>query len=322
MKKFMRRSYILGLALLAIVPACGEDSNPAGPAHRQRIVFVSSRSTILPEIYVMNADGTGQIRLTYNAAGSGEPSWSPDGSHIVFDRRWQDATQRWWSGIFRMKDDGSEEVCIDSIADVFRVSPRVSPDGSKIAFTQLASGFEVWVMNADGSGAVNLTPDPEQGAYPDWSPDGTRIAYGRWDSSIGWRIYTMKSDGSDTVKVVETGVTSSHQVQPRWSHDGTRIAYADNRGSGSLQMEWIYVVHSDGTNPTPVTPLTDGYRDHPSWSPDDRKLAYRDNYRDGRVGDGEIYTIGVDGSGETNVSRFPAAHDITPDWGPPRARSR
>ena len=314
----MRRSYILGLALLAFIPACGKDSNPAGPAQRQaQIVFASARSTILTEIYVMNADGTGQKRLTYNAAGGGEPSWSPDGSHIVFDRRWQDATQRWWSGIFRMKDDGSEQVCIDSIADVFRVAPRVSPDGSKIAFTQLASGFEVWVMNADGSGAVNLTPDPDQGAYPDWSPDGTRIAYSRNDPSLGWRIYTMKSDGSDTVKVVETGVANSHQVQPRWSHDGTRIAYVDNRGSGSLQMEWIYVVHSDGTNPTPVTPLTDGFRDHPSWSPDDRKIAYRDNYRNGAVGDGEIYTIGVDGSGETNVSRFPAAHDITPDWGPP-----
>jgi len=77
------------------------------------------------------------------------------------------------------------------------------------------------------------------------------------------------------------------------------------------------VVHSDGTNPTPVTPLTDGFRDHPSWSPDDRKIAFRDNYRNGTVADGEIYTIGVDGSGETNVSRFPAAHDITPDWGPP-----
>ena len=60
----MRRSYVLGLALLAFIPACGKDSNPTGPARQSRIVFASARSTILPEIYVMNADGAGQIRLT------------------------------------------------------------------------------------------------------------------------------------------------------------------------------------------------------------------------------------------------------------------
>jgi Tol biopolymer transport system component len=312
------RRFILGLALVALLAGCGGDSDPAGPASRQsRIVFASARITILPEIYVMNADGTDQIRLTYSSAGGGQPSWSPDGSSIVFHRRWQDATQRWWSGIFRMKDDGSEQVCIDSIADVFRVSPRFSPDGSKIAFCQLGGRFEVWVMNADGSGAVNLTPDPGQGADPDWSPDGTRIVYSRNVPGLGWRIYTMRSDGSDTVKVVETGVPNSHQTEPRWSHDGTRIAYVDNRGvNTNPNMNWIYVVHPDGSNPTPVTPLTDGYRDWPSWSPDDRKIAYRDNYRNGNVADAEIYTINVDGSEETDVSRFAAGHDFTPDWGP------
>jgi len=127
----------------------------------------------------------------------------------------------------------------------------------------------------------------------------------------------MKSDGSDTVKVVETDIASSTQSEPRWSPDGTRIAYVDGRGiHGSHDMSWIYVVHADGSHRTPVTPLTDGLRDWPTWSPDGRKIAYRDNYRNGMVADAEIYTIGVDGSGETNISRFPSGHDFTPDWGP------
>ena len=313
------RRAVLGLALAALLTGCGDDS-PNGPAELQsRILFTASRTTALSEIYTMNSDGTDQRRLTFNSVSELQPSWSPDGSYIVFCRSWQDSSQRWWSGIFRIQSNGTNEVCIDSIADVFRVDPRVSPDGSKIAFGQMSNRFEVWVMNADGSGEVNLTPAPEQGSYPDWSPDGTRIVYARSDPTLGFRIYTMKTDGSDTVKVVETGVPSSNQVQPRWSHDGTMIAYADDRGVDLGPYDhrmWIYIVPLGGSNPTAVTPLTDGYRDSPSWSPDDRKIAYRDNFRNGSVADAEIYTISVDGSGETNVSRFPNAHDLSPDWGP------
>ena len=308
------RSLACSVLLAALLTGCGDD-NPVGPASSQtRIVFASARTSIYPQIYVMNADGSDQVRLTSTSRNDGYPSWTKDGSHIVFDRLWQDAGQTSWSGIFRMKKDGSEVTCLDSIPDVIRSSPRVSPDGTKIAFTQYGPRTEVWVMNADGSGAVNLTPAPEGGEDPDWSPDGTRIVYAR-STDQGSRIYTMKSDGSDTVKVVETGIANSFQVQPRWSPDGTRIVFVDNRGS-TAQMTWIYVVHADGSNPTPVTPLTDGLRDRPSWSPDGQRIAYRDAYRDGHVADAEIYSIGVDGSGMTNVSQFPSAHDLSPDWGP------
>lgn len=306
---------IVAAIVATIVAGCADD--PADPG-QTRIAFASARGTLTTDIYVMNADGSGQRRLTFNPRGAGEPSWSPDGSYIVFQRRWQDATQRWWGGIFRVRPDGFGETCIDSIADAFQVSPRVSPDGSKIAFCQIGvdtGTVEVWVMNADGSAPVNLTPDPAWSNYPDWSPDGTRIVYARQTASLPSRIYTMKSDGSDTVRVVETGVANSFQTEPRWSPDGSKIAYVDNRGSLD-QLSWIYVVHADGSNVAPVTPLTDGLRDWPSWSPDGQKIAYRDNYRNGAVADGEIYMIGADGSGETNVTRFPAAHDITPDWGP------
>jgi TolB protein len=302
--------------IVALITGCGDDNSVGPKSSQTRIVFFSARTTVQPQIYVMNADGSEQTRLTPGSFNNGYPSWSKDGSHIFFDRLWQDASSRSWSGIFRMKSNGSEISCLDSMPDVIQSAPRVSPDGAKIAFTQYGTRTDVWVMNADGSGAVNLTPPPEQGQDPDWSPDGTRIVYAR-STDQGSRIYTMKSDGSDTVKVLETGVANSFQVQPRWSPDGTRIVYVDNRGS-SAQMTWIYVVHADGSNPTPVTPLTDGLRDKPSWSPDGQRIAYRDAFRDGAVADAEIYTIGVDGSGITNVSRFPAAHDVAPDWGPAR----
>lgn len=312
----MRRLRTLAApVLLTLIVGCGDDS-PSGPGHapQSRILFVSPRPTIQTEIWVMNADGTDQMRLTYNALYDGAPSWSPDASHIVFTRWWLDANQRVWSGIFRMNPDGSSEACLDSFPDTYCGPPRVSPDKSQIVFDQ--SG-EVWIMNADGTQAHSLTTGSEQGSYPDWSPDGSRIVYSR-QGPEGMRIYTMSPTGTDTVKVLETGVANSFQVQPRYSPDGTKIAYVDNRGiGGNPDMTWIYVMGADGSNPTPVTPLTDGLRDWPTWSPDGTRIAYRDNYRNGGADrDAEIYSIGIDGTGETNVSRYPAAHDISPDWGP------
>ena len=307
---------IAAWSLVAILAGCSGDSNPAAPRPPQsRIVFAASRTTFQPEIYVMNADGSEQRRLTSNTINDGHASWAPDGSYIVFARRWQDAAQRWWSGIFRMQPDGSQTVCVDSIPDVFQVTPRISPDGSRIAYCQMGARYEVWVMNVDGSGPVNLTPEPEQGADPDWSPDGTRIAYARNDPALGWRIYTMKSDGSDTVKVLETSVLNSHQNRPRWSHSGEWIAYVDTRGN-TQQKYWIYRVHSDGSNVFRISPNEDVFHVEPTWSPDDQRIAYRDNYHDGHIVDSEIYTIGIDGTGATNISRFPGAHDLQPDWGP------
>jgi hypothetical protein len=166
-----------------------------------RIVFwkTESGSFDLGDIYVMNADGGGLVRLTQDGLNTA-PAWSPDGSSIAFCKgRVFDVIDVYFD-IYRMSaadGSGATEV-VENGCD-----PAWSPDGSKIAFTDF-SFFQpypdVAVVRADGSSLDRLHPDgvayEEQASRgPTWSPDGSQIAYsGGWSGNN--RIWIVDFDGS------------------------------------------------------------------------------------------------------------------------------
>ena len=144
---------------------------PAWSPDGSRIVFDSYRDRS-GEIYVMNADGSGATNLT-NTPGDSEhsPAWSPDGSRIVFLSYRGDGHH----GVYVMNADGSGETRLMNIkASGSNSRPAWSPDGSRIAFHSARNGsLELSVMNADGTGAANLSV----GGFHSWSPDGRRIVF-------------------------------------------------------------------------------------------------------------------------------------------------
>jgi len=129
-----------------------------------KIAFSAMHDSQL-EVYVMNADGSKQTRLTNNEADDYLLSWSPDGSKIAFssnrDGNWE---------IYVMNADGSNQrrLTNNPAADE---TPSWSPDGSKIAFVSLreGGGTGIYIMNADGSNQTKLTY-PAGGAFVSWSP--------------------------------------------------------------------------------------------------------------------------------------------------------
>ncbi len=160
----------------------------------------------MAEPYVMNADGSGQTRLTTTGRTTGvylQPAWSPDGSRIAFNLAQGD--------LYLINPDGTG---LSQLVPNGR-HPAWSPDGTRIAYT---SGSEIYLVNSDGSGLTNLTDDPAGDFLSTWSPDGTRIAFesvNRDGGTNGLReIYVMNADGSGQTNLSNTPL--AREAFPKW----------------------------------------------------------------------------------------------------------
>jgi hypothetical protein len=182
-----------------------------------------------------------------------------------------------------------------------------SPDGQRIVYTTFGlTTSDIAVINADGSGQVNLTnsPDIDEG-FPAWSPDGRRIAFTtRRDGNN--EIYLMDADGSNSVRLTDE---PGDDFAPAWSPDGSRIAFVSDRDREAGIYD-LYIMNADGSG---VTRLTDdpAIDYSPAWSPDGTRIAFRSHHD----GPADIYVINVDGSGLHNLTENPA-DDWAPSWSP------
>ena len=164
-----------------------EDQYPSWSPDGKRIAFSARREGhvennfgITYEIYVMDADGGNEQRLTENRNNDWDPVWSPDGKRIAFiaDRK-GDLVQ---FDIYVMDADGGNQQKLVNNRG-WDSSPSWSPNGERIAFTSERDGnYEIYVMDADGGNQQNLTNNPRSDANPAWlnspfsvSPAGKRF---------------------------------------------------------------------------------------------------------------------------------------------------
>jgi len=241
----------------------GTDIHPTWSPDGSRIAFASDRSgNDNFEIYSMNADGTDVVRLTNFAGWDLFPSWS--GTKIAFER-WLDTLEEGALEIFVMNEDGTGPVNVTNNVDFAR-APSLSSDGGRIVF-QTDRDFdvdfteidpEIFVMNADGTDPVNLTNTDEAfDGLPEWSPDGSRIAFqsnrtgAGGDGAGDTEVFVMDADGSNVVKVTRGGCAA-------WSPDGSHLVICRDRH--------IYSIAVDGTDLKRLTdhPFEDAW---PAWRP-------------------------------------------------------
>ncbi len=271
----------------------GEAALAASALINGKIAFVSTRDGTT-EIYSMNSDGTGAVRLTNDTAYNAAPSWSADGTKLVFESS---------PGIAVMNADGSNFTQLTT--DFHDISPAFSPDGTKIAFT---SSFELYVMNADGTGRTSLNTGGHAWGGPAWSPDGTKLAY---NCSNPAGIHLINPDGTgDTQLTFEDFMTSVHS-KPAWSPDGSKIVFNSQRVDGFE----LWVVNADGSSETRLTGAPEiVYKGGQQWSPDGTKIIFHGT--DATFIDSDLFVMNADGSGIAMLPDPNEWSDGSPSWQP------
>jgi dipeptidyl aminopeptidase/acylaminoacyl peptidase len=262
-----------------------------------KIVFSRNET----DIWVMNTDGTSQTNLTNDGAFDREPSWSPDGSKIVFSTN-RDGNYE----IYAMNADGSSQLRLTNQAGI-DAFPIYSPDGSHIVFTSTRDGNkEIYTMNADGSNQVRLTNDAATDDTPSYSPDGSKIIFARFPQAAGADLYTMNADGTNQANLTNQPAYYSY---PSYSPDGSKIILSFG---GDVTGQAVYTMNANGTN---RMPFTSGFR-HPSYSPDGTKVVLSN------LGIAPQFSgiyVDTDATAGGDLARLTTVLDLTPRWQPARA---
>jgi TolB protein len=276
------------------------------PTADKHIVFESNRDDGDLEIYSMNADGSGQTRLTNSPGFDKMPAASPDGSKIAFVSDRTETDQ-----IFVMDANGGNVQQLTTLGT--NAFPTWSPDGTKIAFMSDrntdTNHRQIWVMNADGTDQHALTIGGDD-YYPTWSPDGQKIAFASTRGGGNSQIWVANSDGSGSpTQLTTASVGPPIHDQPSWSTDGSKIAFSGGSSSSAYD---VYVMNTDGSG---QTNLTNNAADDriASWSPDGSKIAFTSN----RAGNYDVYVMNAGGGGATPITSG-TADDSSPSWSPAR----
>ncbi|HJR44985.1 MAG TPA: LpqB family beta-propeller domain-containing protein [Actinomycetota bacterium] len=212
--------------------------------------------------------------------------------------------------------------------------------GQAVAFVSDRDGDpEIFIIDPDGTGQLQLTSNTAWDTDPSWSPSGSRLAFSS-NRDGDDDIYAMAPDGSDVVNVTDSG--AGRDVQPDWSRDGSRIAFVRD---GSIHIvpatggvpthlargrtpAWspvaskilfarsgdVHVMDADGTD---VRALTTGLdADHPDWSPDGRLIAFE--AADPTTDETRIFVMRADGTGLAVLPQ--SSEDFSPSWSPDGTR--
>jgi Tol biopolymer transport system component len=298
----------LGILLLAVLAGLTLSSaaEAAFPGQNGRIAYSG--------IVTINPNGTAPASVTEGQ----EPAWSPDGQRIAFSRSgdiW--VVNADGSGLLRLTPEGSH---VDR-------SPAWSADGTQILWSSSATGtYDIWRMQADGTAPAAVgASTPEAEDQPVVSPDGSRIAFARLTSGVGWQVWVMDSDGTDEV------LLGSGEA-PDWSPDGAEIVFQrsveapmEDCNPKEFPFEWpyqeIFRMNADGTGATRLTETGDGgcfiAREDvsPVWSPDGSKIAWHsytyDYYWDRLLCCPALWTMNRDGGNQDSPTPGTDA-----DWQP------
>ena len=269
-------------------------------------IFVSGLVVVAP---AFAGEWGPPVQLTADPGADRWPSWSPDGNRIAF------VSNRLGSGwyhhdIWVMDEDGSNKAAITN-HEWRDTRPSWHPNGDTIVFCRTHGWTStvdyIWTVDvAIGEPSTHeLLGDGYDDQTPGYSPDGTRIVFGR-EIGHGWEIFTIDKGGGDRFQVTHFG-SGSNQVRPSWHPDGQTIVFASLM-QGTENENGIWEIKPSGIDLRRVY----DYGTYPRWSPDGTKIVFESSEISGSL---DIYIVNGDGTNLVQVTTSPA-DDRFPTWSP------
>ena len=301
---------ILSIAAFSVFLFIPAVSAQAALRANGKIAFTSDRDGNR-EIYVMNADGSSQTRITNNSISDDHPTWSPNGKRIAFISQRQTGEY----AIFLMNADGTGKTEITTVnyqpSQYYGTGWTISwsPDGSRLVFVNVQGNVgSLYIVNADGTNRRFLT----NGYNPAWSPDGAKILFIR--GAFPWTLHTIKPDGTDLRTLPPLPNYYNWYYDATWSPTGSEIAIT----AFDAANEVIFIANADGSNPrefhSQCSELSLGCSRlaAPSWSPDGRSIAFLSWGLQSGI---EIYVKDIAG-GESRRLTDTGGNNSDPSWQP------
>jgi Tol biopolymer transport system component len=312
---------IVGLmvAALAFTPARALASFPGANG---RIAF---DDFVTNQIYAINPDGSGLAQLTHEPSDRVAflPSWSPDGSRVLFT---VNNLSTGVPSIWMMDADGAHQHQVASDAPGYRDYQPLFTSTGHIVFSRCKPNngvCAIWIMRVDGTDKQPITPFKEGSREavdfdPSVSPDGHRVAYTAFgQNGITAQVRVVRVDGTGNHAVSPPAVEAGH---PGWSPDGTRITFTSNRPGIHSN---VYTMAADGSDITRLTHTAYPNNSFASvYSPDGGQIAYSSDRRYPDLCCVDLFVMNADGSHQHLVhTGLQGILDVA--WGPaPPVRPR
>jgi TolB protein len=242
---------------------------PNWRADGRKIAFISNPVTAANpegdyELFVMDADGSHPVQLTFNGLDDERPAWSPDGSRIAFSRDFDPIEGQIDNDLFTMNADGTNERRLTNSPTVQDQEPNWSANGKTIAFVSDRDGdYEVFTMRPNGSNVRQLTFNDAQEFAPNWSPDSRMLVFASGQDD-NFSIFTMRADGTRQRNLTD----DAGDGWPAWAPDGRKIVFASFRDATDEDPDnaEIYTMDADGSNQVNRTE-NPAFDFQPDWQP-------------------------------------------------------
>jgi TolB protein len=250
------------------------------------------------ELYLIDPDGENLRQITFSRTLNMSPSWSPDGSRIVYSS----LTRRQW--VISMINVNTGQISTISRWPGLNSAPAFCPsDPDLISFASSRDGnVEVYSCRTRGSGLRRLTRHYAIDTTPTWSPSGKQIAFVSERGGLP-KIYIMNDNGSNVRRLTKT--IDTFENSPNWSPRGDRIAFVVMHGN-------IFDIATSDLYGEDVMILTygSGSNENPRWSPDGLKIVFSSTRRGGK----NLFIMNWDGTNVRQLTRNGLSS--SPAWAP------